>query len=212
MHQKKKLEIEIQSDLKSFFFEECTNIANKQGLNISPLLQSYLGEMLSRFMDVGYLVQESSDPFAQEGQTEIPSLGIELMKGMQSSSFEQLFHMQKVGDLALYIAGFFPGYLDRRSLDLDYFSAVGGQAYQRAGHIKSTLDAENQLNVYFELAEKFASLTEVLMELSDQKLLTSKEDQLKLYEKWLLTGNPRLSRMLKEAGLVLLEMPKSSKN
>lgn len=212
MYQNKKPEIEIQSDLKSFFFKECSSIADKQGLTISPLLQGYLGEMLSRFLDVNYLLQESSDPYAPKGTKEIPSIGIELMKGMQSTSFKQLFQLQKVGDLALYISGFFPEYLDRRSLDLDYFSAVGGQAYQRAGHIRSTLDSENRLNVYFELAEKFAALTQVLTELSDQKFLAREEDQLKLYEKWLVSGSPRISRMLKEAGLILEGVPKAPKN
>lgn len=212
MFRKKTFEIEIESDLKSFFYRECSTIADKQGLQISPLLQGYLGEMLSRFIDTEYFLQDSTDPYSQPGKKEIPAVGIELMNGLQTTSFEQLFQMQKVGDLALYISGFFPEYIDRRSLDLDYFSAVGGQAYQRAGHIRSSLDSENSLNVYFELAEKFAAISEVLMELSEQKMLAREEDQLKLYEKWLTSGSPRLSRMLKEAGLIFEGTPKSTKN
>jgi hypothetical protein len=117
---------------------------------------------------------------------------------------EQYFALQKMGDIALFVTGFFNERITshRSSVDMDYYMAMGEMAYSRAGHIKESIQAEKAINVFFELSHSFQAYVEVFAELSDKKLLSSDKDLLKLYEKWLVSGSSRISRMLAEAGII----------
>ena len=194
--------IEINADLQSFFFDECSAVASKQGLKVSDQLTGYIASMLHRFVSSPSFFEVVTDPHNNKTKNAIPPVGQKLLEAQNKGTFEQLVEMQKVGDIALFTSGFFSENLDRRMLDLDFYSAIGGQAYQRAGQIRETISKERILNVYFELSGNFEALSEVLSELSDRQYLHSKSKQLSLYEKWLSTGNPRIKRMLAEVGIM----------
>ncbi len=194
--------IELNSDLEKFFLDECHNVASKQGLQVSSQLNHYLASMLSRFMLSTNFFERETDPYSQKSQNSIPTVGVKLLKANQKGAFEQFIEMQQVGDIALFTAGFFGENIERRHLDMDFYTAIGGQAYQRAGQIRETLSRERALNVYFELSGKFSDISELLSELSDRRLLNSPKDTLMLYEKWVATENPRIRRMLGEAGIL----------
>jgi len=192
----------LTDNLQDFFSEECWTIANKQGLKVSEQLSRYLGELLSRFVQSDNYLRPSQDPYAVKVKKEFPSVVQLWLEGQVRPDFEQLLHMQQVGDIALFTSGFFPERIDRSLVDMDFYSAVGGQAYQRAGQIRDSMASERILNIYFELASRFDELKEVLSELSDRQLLASEKDRVRLYEKWLAVRSPRIKRMLAEAGII----------
>jgi hypothetical protein len=192
----------LTQNLEDYFAEECWSIAHKQGLKLSEALSRYLGELLARFVQADRYLCASQDPFAVKPRKEFPSVVQLWLEAHTRSQFEQLLQLQHVGDIALFTSGFFPERIDRSLVDMDFYTAVGGQAYQRAGQIRESLASERMMNIYFELASRFHELKEVLAELSDQQLLASEKDRLKLYEKWLSERSPRIKRMLAEVGII----------
>jgi len=194
--------LHLAQDLKSFFAEECLSIATKQGLSVPEHLSAYLGQMLARFAGSETYFVPNSDPHTTKPKKEFPSIVRLWLEGQTQPAMEQLVQMQHVGDLALYTSGFFPERIQRSMLDMDFYMAVGGQAYERAGKIRESIAQERELNVYFELASKFSELKELLAELSDRKFLFSEADRIHLYQKWLDSRSPRIQRMLAEVGII----------
>jgi hypothetical protein len=195
---RQKLGLALAQDLESFFEQEVSATAHKQGLEVTPLTVDYLARILSRFSDSQkYLV---SDPNTQKKS--MPVLAQMYAQTLTQNPSDQFFQFQHLGDVALFTAGFFGERIEKSLVDMDYYCAMGGMAYERAGHLRESLAHESKLNVYFELAEHFGGFVEVLGEISDQKLLSNDQDMLRLYEKWLKTKSFRLFRMLAENGVI----------
>ncbi len=194
-------QIAITSDIVSFFTEEVNSISSRQGMRLSEPTIIYLGEMLAQFNNADRYFSKSKDP--NEKRKEHPTISLLWLEGLSSEFREKLQTMKKVGDLALFTSGFFSDNLRRRLIDMDFYMAIGERAYETAGQLRESIHAERALNCFFELAGKFAELAEVLRELSDQSLLATEQDQIKLYEKWLATQNPRIKRMLAESGILV---------
>jgi hypothetical protein len=188
--------IHLVTDVDSYFETELREITRRQGVTLSPLSTRYLARMLSKFTETrAYLVEH-------EGKLNFPRLAQLWMEGFTKTAFEQSQQFQYLGDFALFTSGFFSERINRSLVDMDYYIAMGGQAYQRAGHLRESLQAERSLNVFFELSATFTDLVEVLSELSDQALLANDKDILKLYERWLVNGSERVRRMLAENGVI----------
>jgi hypothetical protein len=193
--------LQLASDLGSYFTSEVATAAKKQGLKMSEHACSYLALILLKFSQTEQLLVDNNSDEVSPSKT-FPTLAKLWMDSLQSNPTEQFFKMQHLGDVALFTTGFFADRLDRRNIDMDYYFAMGENAYQRAGHLRETLAHESRINVYFELAEHFSKCSEVFAELADTALLRSEKDILKLYEKWLKTRNFRISRMLGEVGVI----------
>ena len=191
--------IHLAKDLNSYFESEVANVARKQGLNVSPFAQRYLAGVLSRFANANEFLQKST---ITDGKNAFPSIFSMWLEGLTQSMGAQMSQMQLVGDLTLFTTGFFSEKLHRSSIDMDFYVAMGGKAYERAGHLRESIAAERALNVFFELAENFSNYVEVFAEISDQSLLSNDTALLKLYEKWLNSGSGRIHRMLAENGVV----------
>lgn len=109
--------------------------------------------------------------------------------------------LRRVGDMALYTAGFFSDSLNRKLVDIDYYISMGGTAYQS---ITSIVRQSSYVDLYSELAKKFYDLVELLSTISEEHRLTNNEDLLRLYEKWLRTGSQRLYTKLMDKGIIPL--------
>lgn len=113
--------------------------------------------------------------------------------------------LQRLGDISLFIAGFFAHGFARRLVDVDYHVAMGGRAY---GTLAETLARGHRrvlASVYAELAAKFQPLVDALGEISDAARTYTKADVLRLYELWLRTGSARARGLL--AGLGVAATP-----
>jgi hypothetical protein len=80
---------------------------------------------------------------------------------------------------------------------VDYYVSMGEYAY---GSLSRAEDAFR--DVFAELARKFVGFSDVLADISERTALTSGNDILRLYEKWLRTGSARDGQRLIERGIV----------
>lgn len=122
------------------------------------------------------------------------------------SNEERHFALQRVGDVALFVAGFFDDFLQRAPVDVGYYVKMGGGAYSTlAGSIRGTLRGRVLGDVFEELGAKFTMMVDVLNEVRDSTRGHDVEDALRLYEAWMRTGSPRAARLLRELGIEPLE-------
>ena len=126
------------------------------------------------------------------------ALGMRFVKALQAAGVRQRDELRQVGDLSLFMAGFFADSLTRSLVDVDYYMQLGENAY---GSLARQGDAAFG-GVFDELSGKFAAFVDVLGEVSERSALSSNTDLLRLYEKWLRTRSRRSGELLVARGIV----------
>jgi hypothetical protein len=171
------------------YFREQVNAAlARQHLRAGDLTTYYLVNMLCRFVRPdGLAVEEEGVPLA-----------LRLARALESGGVQQRERLRQLGDFSLFVSGFFSDSLQRRAVDVDYYVSMGEYAY---GSL-SRRDADTLAEVFRELAGKFVGFMDVLADVSEQTMLSSSGDVLRLYEKWLRTGSPRTGQQLIDRGIV----------
>jgi len=110
--------------------------------------------------------------------------------------------LQRLGDVSLFVAGFFVRSFARKLVDVDYHIAMGGNAYGcLADRLQRSTRGRAAAGVYAELAQKFQGLVDALNEVSEMSYQHSDADVLRLYEVWLKTGSPRAHSILSKLGV-----------
>jgi hypothetical protein len=109
-------------------------------------------------------------------------------------------HLQRLGDVSLFISGFFAHGFACKLIDIDYHIAMGGRAY---GTLANGMTGRRKVlsRVFGELAIKFQPIVDVLNEISDAAKRYSPADVLRLYEIWLKTGSARARGLLRQLGV-----------
>jgi hypothetical protein len=181
--------VQAQSPVE-FFKEQVEAACERARLHAQPLTSYYVVSLLAEFTRLG------SSP-ATEAMASNEALGIKLVRALQSGGTGQRIGLKQVGDVSLFITGFFSDSLRRSLVDVDYYVSIGGYAY---GSLGATDDALSP--IFAELADKFVLFVDVLTDVSERTSLTSDADLLRLYEKWVRTGSKRNGDLLAERGIV----------
>jgi hypothetical protein len=174
-----------------FFKEQVEGACERQGLHVHPDTTYYVVTLLDAFTHL-----ESSR--AGEALASNEALGLRLIRALQSGGRDQRIGLKQVGDVSLFISGFFSDSLRRSPVDMDYYMSLGGYAYGSLGRNEEGPLAET----FEELSHKFVSFVDVLAEISERSGLTTNADLLRLYERWLRTGSRRNGDLLIERGLI----------
>jgi hypothetical protein len=125
------------------------------------------------------------------------ALGVTLMRALQGGGTEQRLGLKHVGDVSLFVAGFFSDSLRRSLVDVDYYMSLGGYAYRSLATIDHTLSP-----VFDELSERFGTFVDILADVSEQTGSSGDRDLLRLYERWVRTGSRRDGDRLADRGIV----------
>jgi hypothetical protein len=176
------------------YFKELVDEAlARQRVNAGELTSFYVVHLLASF------VRRPESPRA-EGRwaTDAEPLASRLMQALETGGVRQRTSLREIGDLSLFVSGFFSDSLNRKLVDVDYYVTIGGHAYNAL----SRQETDQLSPVFAELAEKFVGFVDVLSEVSERTFCASNADVLRLYEKWLKTGSRRSGQLLVEHGVV----------
>lgn len=180
--------VHAQSPME-FFKEQVEAVCERQKVYPQPLTSYYIVSLLGEFTHIGNRTAEAM--VSQE------PLAVRFARALQSAGSDQRTGLKQVGDLSLFISGFFSDSLRRSLVDVDYYVSLGGYAYGSLGQSADVLSP-----IFSELSEKFSAFVDVLSEVSERTSLTSDSDLLRLYEKWMRTGSRRNGNLLAEKGIV----------
>ncbi len=118
------------------------------------------------------------------------------------SDLERNTTLQRMGDVSLFMAGFFADGLQRAAVDVDYYVYMGGGAYHSLSvHLRDTFRGRAFCDVFVELAEKFQDMVDILNEMRESARAMTDENLLRTYELWRKTGSHRAARLLKKSGV-----------
>ena len=181
------------------YFRECIEtVIDKQRVDVDPHAAHYVVNLLTLF--------SRSDEFYEDHGESYGLRPLALMMAdaaAASSAAERNFSLQRIGDVALFVSGFFADSLADKLVDLDYYRFMGGNAYgSLADEIRGTTRGAAFADIYRELAMKFQVFVDVLHEVRDSARPDSDLDILRTYEVWLKTGSRRAASLLRQNGVV----------
>jgi hypothetical protein len=171
-----------------YFKELVDGALARQGLAAQELTAFYVVQLLASFLQ---------RPSSESGDEEAP-LAFRLAQALESGGSRQRASLKQIGDVSLFVSGFFSDSLNRKLVDVDYYASIGGYAYNAL----SRSETDTFSPVFAELGDKFIAFADVLSDVSERTSCASNTNLLRLYEKWLKTGSPRSGQLLVEHGVV----------
>ncbi|MBS0364565.1 MAG: hypothetical protein JSR67_01930 [Proteobacteria bacterium] len=182
------------TSLREFFRDALHGVLQKQHLCVADHTEHYVVNVLTLFARSEALYGATPD------RSRLVPLTVLLCEALQAPDEAQRNSaLQHLGDVSLFIAGFFARGFSASLVDIDYHIAMGGQAYGALAHSRSS---RVPASVFAELAAKFQHLVDVLNELRDGACRYSDADILRLYEIWLRTGSQRSRALLARLGVL----------
>jgi len=185
------------ANLREFFRESIDSAIDSQGADLDPHTSHYVVNLLTLFA-------RSEELYADDGEVYgVRPLALMMVDAADAPSLERRsFSLQRIGDVALFTAGFFADSLRNKSVDIDYYITMGGTAYSAlSDEIRGTTRGKALAGVYRELAAKFLMLVDVLNQVRDATQQTSDVDVLRTYEVWRKTGSKRAESLLRKHGV-----------
>ena len=185
-------------NLTEYFRDSIDAVIDRHNVDVDPHAAHYVVNLLTLFSRSEDLYDESAD------SNGLRPLALLLADAACANSPEQRnVSLQRIGDVALFVSGFFADSLAYRIVDLDYYVYMGGNAYgSLSEEIRGTTRGEAFADIYLELARKFQVIVDVLHEVRDGARRESDVDLLRTYDVWLKTGSERAARLLRENGVV----------
>jgi hypothetical protein len=184
------------ANLREFFRDALHGALEKQQLEVEDQTEHYVVNLLTLFSRSEALYDRTS-----EG-TRLKPLAVMLSEALEApSAGDRNRNLQRLGDVSLFVAGFFAQGFARKLIDIDYHIAMGGRAYATLADTLSRGKGRVLGHVFAELSEKFQPMVDALNEVSETSYSHSDKDILRLYEIWLKTGSRRCYEILKRLGV-----------
>ena len=179
--------------LTEFFMERVQTAMSRHQVIGGSMVEFYLVNLLQEFHKSEKLFQTHGSKMMEK------PLALILAEALESDLYTKIRCLKQLGDLSLYTAGFFSERIKRKLIDMDYYIRMGGGAYH---NLSALLNRQKTFaELYSDLGNLFPSLVDVLAEVAAQSHGKSNQDLLKLYERWLTTGNEFLKKLLDEEGI-----------
>ena len=179
------------------YFNDCVNDALKnQQIDAQLETTHYLVNLLTEFSRSEQLFEATETGYG------IKPLAFTYAEAISSEAgtTERTRLLQKLGDTALFIAGIFADSFYRKLIDIDYYIAMGGNAYASVSDNMRNRSEAAQI-LFEELTGKFTDFVDVFGEVSERSNLSSNSDVLRLYEIWMRTGSRRAAKRLRFLGI-----------
>jgi hypothetical protein len=184
-------QIDRNADVHNFFVEHVTHAMRDLHVETAEATQGYLVDLLITF-SVSERIRNLSEPLAAL-----------LAKALAANGPERLARMRDLGDVALFICGFFPDSFDRRGVSRGYVVSMGGRAYLVLGkaEVQATRDQPRRAEVFVELGGRFQDMARVLDEVRERTAMCTEGEVVRLYERWSRSGSPALAHRLQRRGV-----------
>lgn len=144
----------LSTNLKGFFFDGLSELNKKSLCPVPESVIYYSSDVLDKFA----LSQDFFE--TSDGKVREKVLGIKLLEATQMNREEQKRIYKEVGDMSLIVCGYFAESVNKKIIDIHYYSQLGKMAYS---HLNSV--TPNFLDIphfYGMVATCFESLTTLM--------------------------------------------------
>jgi hypothetical protein len=185
------------TNLREFFHDSVQTALRKQRVDVDDHTEHYVVNVLTMFARSEELYESTPEGIR------LKPLARMLADASEAPSSQQRDEaLRRLGDVSLFVAGFFAQSFARKLIDIDYHIAMGGRAYGTlADNLRGSIRGQVFSAVFLELAQKFQRLVDVLNEVAEMAYTHTDKDILRLYEIWMKTGSPRAFAILQRLGV-----------
>ncbi len=188
------------ANLREYFHDALHGALERQQLAVEDQTEHYVVNLLTLFARSDVLFEQQ--PGSSDRGTRLKPLVVMLTEALEAPTpTDRHRNLQRLGDVSLFIAGFFAQSFARKLIDIDYHIAMGGRAYSALADGLARTRSRVLGQVFAELAEKFQPMVDALNDISETSYQHSDKDILRLYEVWLKTGSKRSFEILKRLGV-----------
>ena len=190
--------VEQIANLRDYFRRSVEDVIDNRGVDMDPHAAHYVVNLLTSFSRTEALYEDDGESYG------LRPLALMLADAANASSVEERSQsLQRIGDVSLFVSGFFSNSLARTAVDIDYYINMGGNAYALLSEeVRGTFRGNAFAPIYQELSEKFLVLIDILNEVRDSKRIDSDVDLLRTYQLWQKTGSRRCEKLLRKQGVV----------
>ena len=184
-------------NLQDYFRSTIDEVLLRQRVDVDPHAAHYVVNLLTLYSRSDELYEDDGDCYG------IRPLALMMVDATEAKTVKQRNTiLQRIGDVALFVSGFFADSMATKAVDIDYYIHMGGNAYgSLSDEVRGTFRGNAFSSIYGELASKFQVLVDVLNEIKEGPI---KKDAnlLRTYDVWLKTGSRRAMNILKQNGVV----------
>jgi len=181
-------------NLQEYFRQSIDEAIVGQGVDIDPHATHYVVNMMTLFSRSEHFYEDDGEIYG------IRPLALMLADAADAPSPEHRNQtLKRIGDVTLFVAGFFVDSLRDKPVDVDYYMHMGENAYgSLSEETRGTFHGNAFADIYRELATKFRVLIDVLNEVRGG----AEQDVVRTFEIWRKTGSQRAERLLREQGVL----------
>jgi hypothetical protein len=183
-------------NLREFFHDSVQKALRNQRVDVDDQTEHYVVNVLTMFARSEELFDQTS-----EGVRLKPLAHMLADAAAAQSAQQRDESLRRLGDVSLFVAGFFAQSFARKLVDVDYHIAMGGRAYGTLAENMRGSRGQAYAALFMELAAKFQRLVDVLNDVAEMAYTHTDKDILRLYEIWLKTGSPRAYSILQRLGV-----------
>ena len=185
------------ANLREFFKDTLHGALRRQHLAVEDQTEHYVVNLLTLYARSEALYENTPEGLRLKPLVAMLCEALEAPAG----TVERHRYLQRLGDVSLFVAGFFAQGFAAKLIDIDYHIAMGGRAYGTLAQSAARGPGRVLAAVFAELSQKFQPMVDALNEVSESSGAQSDRDILRLYEIWLKTGSARCYAQLKRLGV-----------
>jgi len=162
--------INKETNLKTYFHNTIRDISSEKNMDIKDHTLWYLTNLLTR-----YSRSERFFDYRPESGTFTPLAEYYRQAMDADSDQERRLHLQRLGDVAIFVAGLFAPALNRRVVGINYYMSMGETAYGYLADSGGLTAKDKALSeIFHDLARSFGRFVTILSEVNGTRSEASK--------------------------------------
>lgn len=185
------------TNVESFFHESVSDSISSQNVDVCDETVVYITQLLTHYVRSDQLFDEDEDG------VQLKPLAILYCNAAAARDHQtRRDHLKKLGDLALFVSGWFAHNLERRRVGVRYYVQMGECAYDWLSECRAASVRDRVFTrIFQDLATHFNEMRDVIAEIHMAVESRSDSDLLGLYELWQRSGSARAAELLRSEGI-----------
>lgn len=196
------IQLNTESSLKAWFHSELCRATDTNNIEVCEETIWYLTNLLHNYSRSDRFFDYSPDCGTLTPLAEYYRHALEA-----DSEHERRQYLQRLGDVAIFISGFFAAALCRRAVGINYYIAMGENAYGFLADSTGDSARERELGkIFADLSNRFSGFVTVISTIGPNSG-NLQGDLLQMIDRWEKTADPAIASQLKRCGVVLPDTP-----